>query len=48
MKFGVDVNVVERLSGLLLISDKVKLYGEEIDAREAGDYESSKRGSYNV
>ena len=47
-KSGADANVIERSSGLSPISDKAKSYGEEIDAREAGDYESSKRGSYNV
>ena len=43
-----DANVVEKPSGLSPISDKAKSYGAEIDASEAGDYESSKRGSYDV
>ena len=47
-KSGADANVVENASGLSPISDKAKSYGAEIDASEAGDYESSKRGSYNV
>ena len=47
-KSGADANVVEKPSGLSPISDKAKSYGGEIDASEAGDYESSKRGSYNV
>ena len=47
-KSGADAVVVERPSGLSPISDKAKSYGGEIDASEAGDYESSKRGTYNV
>ena len=47
-KSGADAVAVERSSGLSPISDKAKSYGGEIDASEAGDYESSKRGSYNV
>ena len=47
-KSGADAVVVEKPSGLSPISDKAKSYGGEIDASEAGDYESSKRGSYNV
>ena len=47
-KSGADANAIAPASGLSPMSDKAKSYGGEIDASEAGEYESSKRGSYNV